>query len=463
MTISCEICCESLNKSTRSKVTCPYCPYISCAECSERYLCDTTEDAHCMSCRKGWSREILVYNFTQKFVSKTYKTRRENLLFEREKSMMPATQPYVEAERQIRKLKAKNEKIIKDIEHLTLELGRTSRLQLGPLAVENNLTTEFDASVLKNSMINEIRKIISSLQIDHSHNDWIIQELNGGKAAQVERRQFVRACPYNGCRGFLSSAWKCGLCDNWTCPDCHEGRGLDKDAPHLCTPENIATAKLLAQDSRNCPKCASAIFKIDGCDQMYCVQCHTPFSWRTGRIESGIIHNPHYYDYMRAHGTLPRAPGDVPCGGLPAYHTITNLLYVKKIHASMAQLISAAHRSATHCQWVVMGRFAVNRNNDNRDLRVKFMIGDISDDIFKSKIQQREKARQRKTDISQVLDMYVAVLTDLFQSFTRDYDENILVNSLVELKKHVNDTLADVSRRYSKCSVPIISDKFDVY
>jgi len=110
-----------------------------------------------------------------------------------------------------------------------------------------------------------------------------------------------------------------------------------------------------------------------------------------------------------------------------------------------------------------MGRFAVNRNNDNRDLRVKFMIGDISDDIFKSKIQQREKARQRKTDISQVLDMYVAVLTDLFQSFTRDCDENILVNSLVELKKHVNDTLADVSRRYSKCSVPIISDKFDVY
>ena len=35
-----------------------------------------------------------------------------------------------------------------------------------------------------------------------------------------------------GCRGFLSTAWKCGLCENWTCPHCFELKGLQKDDPN---------------------------------------------------------------------------------------------------------------------------------------------------------------------------------------------------------------------------------------
>jgi hypothetical protein len=35
-------------------------------------------------------------NFSQKFVNKDFKTHREKVLFDREKSMLPATQVYVE-------------------------------------------------------------------------------------------------------------------------------------------------------------------------------------------------------------------------------------------------------------------------------------------------------------------------------------------------------------------------------
>ena len=145
-----------------------------------------------------------------------------------------------------------------------------------------------------------------------------------GQSAETERRVFVRACPAGDCRGFLSQVWKCGMCDNWTCPDCHEVKGLEKDGPHMCDPNSVETAKMLAKDSRPCPKCASVIFKIDGCDQMFCTQCHTAFSWRTGRVEMGTIHNPHYYEYQRQRGTVPRNPGDVPCGGFPDWITISN-------------------------------------------------------------------------------------------------------------------------------------------
>lgn len=414
-----------------------------------------------MSCRKSWAREILVNNFTQKFVSRDYKNRRESLLLEREKSLMPATQPYVELELKVRQT-------AKDIAHLTLivnahtvKLNAISNLQLAPLAVDNGFDNEFDALVLRHKLVQDQRRVISNVVLDIQHHEWyqnqLINRLHGGQV-EHEKRQFVRACPVGDCRGFLSSAWKCGMCDNWSCPECHDVKGKDKDAPHTCDPNNVETAKLLAKDSRNCPKCASMIFKIDGCDQMYCTQCHTAFSWRTGRIEMGTIHNPHYYEYHRQRGTLQRNPGDVPCGGFPDWHTVVRLC--PRTHIFHLR-IAAAHRTHAHCQWAVMPRYTTG-NLENRDLRIKFMIGDINEDEFKRKIQQREKARQRKGEIHQVLEMYTTVLGDLFQSFASNNSASELVESLDELRNHFNATMLAVSNRYSKCAIPVLTENFDL-
>lgn len=460
--MNCEVCCDTFNKSSRVCVTCPYCPFKACSGCSERYLLETTQDPHCMSCRKYWSREVLTNNFTLKFVSKTYKERREELLLEREKSMMPATQPYVEVEKDIRKLTHKMNDIKKLIEHANEKWHRINSLQLSLLAVDHNLQSEFEASILRHKMSQEQRKVVSNLMIDLQHSEWHQTQLMfhlRGNGIENEKRQFVRACPYTDCKGFLSTAWKCGVCENWTCPTCHEGKGADKDAEHTCNPDNVATAELLARDSRNCPKCAAMIFKINGCDQMYCTQCHTAFSWRTGRVETGTIHNPHYYEYQRANGTLQRNPGDVPCGGFPDWPQVSRLISRQSIFWTS---VANAHRSYTHCQWVLIPRYTTTIE-DNRDLRIKFMIGDIDEIEFKRKIQQREKARQRKTDIRQVLEMVMAVLVDLFQKFVQDHDVDDMIVALDNLRVHVNNTFGVVSVRYSKCAVPRFNDYFDLY
>jgi len=112
--------------------------------------------------------------------------------------------------------------------------------------------------------------------------------------------------------------------------------------------------------------------------------------------------------------------------------------------------------------YTLLPRYTARPNEDNRDLRIKLMIGDFGEDEFKRKIQQREKARQRKTDIRQVLEMYTAVLNDLFQSFSSDSNLSTLTNSLLELKNHVNETLSKVSHRWSKCAVPMVTEFYDV-
>ena len=459
--MSCDVCCDDFNRSSRSKITCPYCPFSACSGCSERYLLETTQDAHCMSCRKSWAREILVNNFTQKFVSRDYKNRRESLLLEREKSLMPATQPYVELERKVRQASQEIARLGAVVAAHNIKLQTITALQLAPLAVEHGFYNEFDASVLRHKLMQDQRKVISNVALDIQHLEWyqnqLITRLHGGQV-EHEKRQFVRACPVDECRGFLSSAWKCGMCDNWTCPDCHEVKGKEKDGPHTCDPNSVETAKLLAKDSRNCPKCAAMIFKIDGCDQMYCTQCHTAFSWRTGRVETGTIHNPHYYEYHRQRGTLQRNPGDVPCGGFPDWNHVMRLC--PRTHVFYPRFVSA-HRTHAHCRWAVMPRY-ITGNQDNRDLRIKFMIGDVNEDEFKRKIQQREKARQRKGEIHQVLEMYTTVLSDLFQGFVGNSRVSELAESLDELRRHFNTTMVAVSNRYSKCATPYLTENFDM-
>ena len=463
--MSCPVCCDDYNRSSRNRTECPYCPFQACASCAQRYLLDTTEDAHCMSCRRGWDRAVLVDNFTSKFVTQVYKERREDLLFDRERSLMPATQPYVEIEIEIRKINkdiamatARREAAAERHRHVVTQTPAVH-------AVTHNLSSEFDAIINIHRLALEESKACNRYRLDIEFLNWKRDQYLHrmfGEGPASERRQFVRACPYNGCKGFLSTAWKCGLCDNWTCPECHEGRGPDKDAPHTCDAEHLATARLLARDSRNCPKCAALIFKIDGCDQMYCTQCHTAFSWRRGTIETGHIHNPHYYDYQRRLGNLPRNPGDVPCGGIPEWYLLARKLALKNSDP-LLRLFSDAHRMEGHVRFALIPRYTTNIHNENRDLRIKYMIGDLTDNEFKKKIQQREKARLRKNDIRQVLEMIAAVLVDLFQSYNTSGDMGSLAHSLTELKIHVNETFMKISRRWSNCVVPKIHEPFLIH
>lgn len=214
--MSCNVCIEKYNKSNRIEVRCDYCEFSACKECQKKYILSNESDAHCMGCKKGWDRKVIVSKFDRAFVDKQYKVHREMVLYDREKAMMPATQPHVEREIEC-------ERIDEEVRGLNADVAR----------LQQNIQER----------MNE-RNVLTS-------------------TTTTERKQFVRKCPYENCKGFLSTQWKCTLCDNFTCSECNEVKG--KNNEHICDKNNVETVKMLARDTKCCPGCGTGIFKILGC------------------------------------------------------------------------------------------------------------------------------------------------------------------------------------------------------
>jgi hypothetical protein len=172
-----------------------------------------------LNCNREWSRQFISNAFTGTFINGKLKERREQLLFDNERALLPATQVIVE---------------------------RT--------ILTENLNRE----------ITVIDRQIRELYINRNDKRTELYNLRNG-VTPVQRAEFVKKCPDPECRGFLSTQWKCGLCSKWSCPNCHEVKGDNKDSPHECNPDTVATVSLLANDTKQCPKCNMGIFKIDGC------------------------------------------------------------------------------------------------------------------------------------------------------------------------------------------------------
>jgi hypothetical protein len=304
----------------------------------------------------------------------------------------------------------------------------------------------------------------------------------------AERRKFVMPCQTGGCRGMLSTAYKCDLCEKFTCAKCLESiEGAKED--HVCVPANVETAEEIRKNTRPCPNCGCRISKIDGCfaentpilmwngeikmsqhicigdelvgddgnkrivedvcsgqddlyevqqnngntyvvnskhtlvlqecgkseiihmtideymkltntmknnlygfksrnginyansapnkdyfktsisvkkigfgdyygwnindnhrfvlsdftvvkncDQMWCIECKTAFSWSKGTVEVGIVHNPHYYQWMRQNGGMPRTDGMPPGAGCNENQLVTQLRFVRDMFSTLSCL-----------------------------------------------------------------------------------------------------------------------------
>ena len=419
---TCSICCETFNKTTRKAVQCGCCDLECCQACQKRYILGGTIDAHCMSCRRGYTRETLTTMFSKAFVAHEYKNHLENILFEREKCLLPASQLDIEKEKRIDSLQ---------------EMLRDLRGQKKEKKSSFSETTKKEQKVLLKETIKKLEEDIRAVTLE-------ILELKGN-AKEIRHVEIVvvKKCPSAECRGFLNREWACGLCNTQVCQKCHAVLGNE----HTCKPEDVATAKMLAKETKDCPACGTSIFKISGCDQMWCTQCHTAFSWKTLKIEKGVIHNPHFYEFQRQAngGVAPRVPGDVPanCENLPELYICRAAWNTLQFSRNDVDFLMNLHRSINHIRFAILNiRDAADV--DNNDLRKEYLKNKIDENTFKVKIQRREKRRMLKAECRQVLEMFTTCAQDLMFKSVR---ENV-IGEMKQLVSYFNETMRKINVIY---------------
>jgi len=652
---SCSVCIGTFNKKLQKELSCPYCQYAVCSQCTRRYMLSNQQDPHCMNCRRAWNREILSEMFPASFINKEYKNHRENVLYERERSMLPDTQPKVIQTIQYRELKKEKDTLTKQLNDQIILL-RKIRTDLGD--VENRIRMMTNTRNTRNN---------------------------------VYRNVTLRGCPKVDCRGFIQKDWTCGICQTHICSKCHEilprpssshqptdlpesSAAVEQEA-HVCKPEDVETATMIMKQTRPCPKCAVPIYKIDGCfakdtpimlwdgttkmsqdieigdllygddatprvvqylchgrdalytikpvscdrrsqdilrshtygkklfdynnyadfqsyvgaasytvnskhklilrdltpdqqpmdikmrvdeylqlsperrsnlfgirynhskylglyytvypiclnsvgedyyygwgtdrnhqflladstvvhncDQMFCTQCHTAFSWRTGEIVTSHIHNPHYYEWQRQGGggeaPLPREPGDIQCGGLPTITDIRRWYSIRSLPPNMNYLrynnfrnidiapspdipegftkLINIHRKLLHIEQVELPLYRPDANivDENEDLRVSFLMNEISEDEIKFQLQKREKKNQKRRDIYMVYDMFIHTVADilrnyLFGAFSNE-NELKMMEEMSRLREYFNIQMKIISRRFN-CRVPNIMANWNIH
>lgn len=450
MTTNCIICDEKCNKSNHKPIKCQYCDFECCRKCCQTYILDQPT-VRCMNndCAKEWTRQYIRSVLPLTFINNELKQHKEQILFDQERALMPATQPIIERRMRIEELQKEEQQM--------------------------------------KALIYDMRRQLDEITQRLFHARY--GRHNRNQTDNTETARFVRACPSENCRGFLSTQWKCGICQLWSCPTCHVVKGETRDAEHTCDPNDIATAELLNNDTKPCPKCGFGIFKIDGCDQMYCTQCHTAFSWRTGRIETSHIHNPHYFEWMRRQGNNPeRNPNDVICGRELDHrlvHTIDseigkrvgNIIILKRIYNKTEEneheqkqkqnrFVNMA-RNIIHIRQVEMNRYEYNHERNNEELRILYMQNRISEDEFKRRLQIQNKKHHKNMELRNIFRLVVDSMTDIIYRFYEEvkksdwkFDYTIL-NEAEQLRQYANECLADISRTYNSVKIQLNS-QFDI-
>lgn len=271
---------------------------------------------------------------------------------------------------------------------------------------------------------------------------------------------FSRPCPKEDCRGFFRNDFICGLCNLKVCKHCLE----EEKEEHKCNPDILKSVKMMEKDSKPCPKCNCIIFKISGCQQIWCTQCKTAFDWGTLQIETGRIHNPHYWEYLRKIGKdedeMKRVFGDGDERRNEGEEECFTFEHLERYIGGSR--FGNIFNKIYHLQEVDLPRFRVeNLDERNKDLRKLYLRQKITEKEMRSKITSRFKRNNYNVEMTQILEMFIQTVKDLFVthflnngvkqtrfSTLKYFNVDSLYSSLINLQKYLIEEVEKICKVY---------------
>ena len=446
---TCSICANNYTSIIRKKIVCKYCEHDICSKCVEHYLLTRHDDAHCMHCRVNYSDTVLREICTKTYLQQGFFQHRQEVLINRSRSQLPGLQDSALLERRKRERDLMRSELnlehnqIRDEKHqlqkeydglltewsgLRIVDAHTPEEKERMRTRKGELRTQMDENGMKQlnkrELMKELRRTMNRLyyqnfnpELDDNDDDEAavaavaaIEE----KKKEEEKKRFIRRCIRDGCQGFLSQAWKCGMCEWYSCSKCFAVKGAEHDSPHECTAEALETAALIRKNCKPCPKCGEQIEHGGGCSQMWCISCQTPWDWNTGKIvTSGPIHNPLYYEWQRrTGGAVPRNPMDIPCGGYPRNYEL--IRFPHGVPYQLADPFYGFYRICQEIQAIGNNSYQSHINDQNTNqIHVRFLLKDFDEKMWGRQLAQLEKRKKRDAEIQEVFAAFHMVAIEL--------------------------------------------------
>lgn len=400
MSGNCPICTEIFTETQRKPITCAKCNAAGCLQCYKSYIALRADDPACMLCNEPMDEDYLRGIIPQAFWNAEFKISRGQNMLKREKSFISASMTEVETHKKTVMLNQKYDMALREVQRLT-------------------------------EMLKHAKSALKTIQ----------NELHNGVSTENQKRSKSRIpCSSNDCKGFCDADGTCPVCNRNTCHKCLN----HVDDNHICKQNDLETANYIFKNARPCPRCNQSIIKSEGCDQMYCVTCGTCYSWRTGNVETGRIHNPHAYENLGIN--LQREVLDEVCGGMPMFH------YVLRSIPSTNKEIPIYFRFFEHIRRYPL-REKFNYTTDlfaiNLQDRVQYIMGHMTEKRFVSSIISRDKRVKRLKNLCDLYTMCVTVAEELFRFLVKERRADKIQTELAQIVAYMYEHFWKINKKYS--------------
>jgi hypothetical protein len=415
------------------------------------------------SCRIQWTHAFMQANFPHAWVVGPYAEKEKRKIVDLEKAMIPATMPFVETIRNRKVFLAESDRIrpiLTEIETLQHNIATWS-LTVSRGNLMNHEARHNPPVGLVRDSINRLKEVAASIEFCENLE---IDEKSDGQGEAKARKQFIRPCPATSCNGMLSSGYVCGLCSTKVCATCFAIKRLgnaEVNEEHQCKEEDIKTADLIRKETKQCPKCAVSIFKIEGCNQMWCTNCNTAFDWRTNQVINGNIHNPHFFEWQRMqNGTGSTQPeGGPPAAGgciWPEYNQGQQHWYylrnnLNRLRNCIPRVVNSLHdrfanfvRAVFHLlDWAELRPYA----QMNVDFRIKYILGEMDEATFADKVWANFKSSRFETGKADIVEMLHRAGQSLYNALQQDG----LDEKKFDQCKNLDECLRRLIAYYNQC------------
>lgn len=433
MPTECSICISPFNKTSHKMVDCGRCEEKVCMECIKRYFDTTIQDPHCMHCHHAWDLFYVNKTMPRNYMTSQWKSARSDLLFRREQSFFPETMPLVALEVEKDALTEEMIRIV-DQEHALRQ--RKSAIQRRQAAIMYRLQHP-------NEPVAPERGAVA-----------------GGGIAESTSFS-IRQCATPNCKGFLDKKGHCILCIKDTCLRCNVVVP-GKDPAHECQEDDLQTWDLIRSSSKPCPSCGTRTQRTEGCAQMFCLGCHKAWNWNTGKIETGPVHNPHYYEWAARIG-LEQQLQD-PCNRRAVWNPFHFNAVLRNTAGNIAEKFRRVHQFLNHTKHMEVDTLRHKVTHDNTDLRISYLRNKIDDAVYKKKLIAREIQRQKDV---RLLDVYETLIMISEQLLLDLVNRRIMplqfFQRIGEAQKFVNENIAEINACFKSSISPMVIHGLDYF